>query len=87
MAKEPQMDSFELAYLAVGGLTIANLQEIKQLHRQEVAVLESVSGQLHSIQDEMNNLRKASEEGLAVQQALLNRDNVQAMLEEFIFQL
>lgn len=52
----------------------------------QTGLLHQMSGSLYSIHAEMMEVRQLYEEAVAIQQELLSRDQMQAYLEEFIYQ-
>ena len=84
------MSRFESSY---GGDTYRELASIRANTQASVAfqalqtgLLAQMNGSMNSIHAEMANARQQQSEALAIQQELLNREQIQSHLEEFVFQ-
>jgi hypothetical protein len=64
----------------------ANTQASVAFQALQTGLLAQMSGSMNDIHTEMANVRLQQSEALAIQQELLNREQIQSHLEEFIFQ-
>ncbi len=64
----------------------ANTQASVAFQALQTGLLAQMSGSMDGIHAEMANVRQQQSEALAIQQELLNREQIQSHLEEFIFQ-
>ena len=64
----------------------ANTQASVAFQALQTGLLAKMSGSMDGIHAEMANVRQQQSEALAIQQELLNREQIQSHLEEFIFQ-
>lgn len=64
----------------------ANTQASVAFQALQTGLLAQMSGSMNGIQAEMANVRQQQSEALAIQQELLNREQIQGHLEEFVFQ-
>lgn len=64
----------------------ANTQASVAFQALQTGLLAQMSGSMDGIHAEMAHVRQQQSEALAIQQELLNREQIQSHLEEFIFQ-
>ena len=64
----------------------ANTQASVAFQALQTGLLAQMNGSMNSIHAEMANVRQQQSEALAIQQELLNREQIQNHLEEFVFQ-
>jgi len=64
----------------------ANTQASVAFQALQAGLLAQMSGSMNGIHAEMANVRQQQSEALAIQQELLNREQMQSHLEEFVFQ-
>lgn len=79
------MNAFELALRDIASIR-GSAKTSVQLQAMQVGLLTQMSATMGSIHNEMAKARKQQADALAIQQELLAREQMQAYLEEFIYQ-